>query len=535
LVSGLNTKLAVNKRPPFEPTSGLSTKDLDNAWLTLEKSEHERQIALRDELRRQKKIQDLLRKFNQISGKLESWSAERQTALRSTEYGDTVSAVQAKINNLDAFESEWHAQTARVDQLRSISDQLSQQGFNDMPYVQNRISGIDHTWTGLKTDSANRRAALEAHLQKLQQIENDLLEFAKRGLEFRVWLENADDTLTDPITVETVQGINELHQGFDRFVAEKEGKTSEYHSLEQLAQRLKDLGVAENTYSEVSWASLQSGWNNVNGLVETRRSQLVSEQQSQEHNEQLRVDFATKAKNFSSFIKEQSSKIESLSGEIQAQIDSLHAISSDVSSGSSHYDELVQLTHQLDSAGVSDNPHTDLTIEGLKAQYEALTVLHKKKLEILEKELLAQSGSGLTPAQMQEFRECFKHFDKDEDNLLSRLELGACLKSLGEDINFDQGGKLDQILNAIDGDSDGKVTFEEFVGYMERVSSGSDTPDSIKSAFKTIAGDKDYITEADLRSVLPNEKVEYILARIKPYHGMSNAYDYSTFTDTLYA
>jgi Ca2+-binding EF-hand superfamily protein len=305
--------------------------------------------------------------------------------------------------------------------------------------------------------------------------------------------------------------------------------------LEELAHRLKGLGVPENTYSEVSWDSLQSGWNNVNGLIDTRRTQLVTEQSTQEANEGLRVDFATKAKAFSSFIKEQSSKIESLQGEIQAQIDSLHAISQDVSGGSSHYDELVHLTHLLDSAGVSDNPHTDLTIEGLKGQYDALNTLHQKKLQILEKELLAQSGSGLTPAQMQEFRECFKHFDKDEDNLLSRLELGACLKSLGEDINFDQGGKLDQILNAVDQDGDGKVTFEEFVSYMERVSSGSDTPDSIKLAFKTIAGDKDYITEADLRSVLPNEKVEYILARIKPYQGVPNAYDYNTFTDTLYA
>jgi len=117
--------------------------------------------------------------------------------------------------------------------------------------------------------------------------------------------------------------------------------------------------------------------------------------------------------------------------------------------------------------------------------------------------------------------------------LLSRLELGACLKSLGEDINFDQGGKLDQIISAIDGDNDGKVNFEEFVGYMERVSSGSDTPDSIKHAFKTLAGDKDYVTEADLRSVLPNEKVEYIISRIKPYPGVAGGYDYNTFTDSI--
>jgi actinin alpha len=534
LVSGLNTKLAVNKRPPFEPPTGLSTKDLDNAWLTLGRAEHERQIALRDELRRQRKMQDLLRKFNQLAAKLEAWSSDRQTALRSTDYGDTVSAVQAKQKNLDAFESEHEAQNARVNLLKQIAHQLGDLGYHDLSTVNHRVSNIDNSWGVLSQDSQNRRAALDAHLQKLLQIEADLLDFAKRGLEFRVWLENADDLLTDPITgIETVQAINELQQHFDNFVTEKEGKTDEYDSLAQLAHRLQQHGVAENTYSEVSFHHLQTSWNNINGLVDSRRSQLIAEHQTQERNEHLRVDFATKAQAFSAFIKDHSHRIESLHGEIQHQIDQLHVMTGEVAAGRSQYEELVRLTHDLDAAQVSENPHTDLTIEGLKGQYEALTVLHQKKLQVLEKELLAQAGSGLSQSQLQEFRECFKHFDKDEDNLLSRLELGACLKSLGEDINFDQGGKLDQILSAIDGDNDGKVNFEEFVGYMERVSSGSDTPDSIKIAFKTLAGDKDYVTEADLRSVLPNEKVEYILSRIKPYPGVQGGFDYNTFTDQI--
>jgi len=183
---------------------------------------------------------------------------------------------------------------------------------------------------------------------------------------------------------------------------------------------------------------------------------------------------------------------------------------------------------------VSDNPHTELSVEGLKSSWDAINILARKKQQVIEKELLEQSGTGLSADQLREFKECFKHFDKDGDNLLDRLELGACLKSLGEDVNFDQGGKLDQIVSGIDGDSDGKVTFEEFASYMERVSTGSDTPDSIKHAFKTLAGDKDYVTEADLRSVLPGDKVDYCLKNMKKYPGVDNAYDYNSFTDSLY-
>jgi Ca2+-binding EF-hand superfamily protein len=272
----------------------------------------------------------------------------------------------------------------------------------------------------------------------------------------------------------------------------------------------------------------------LNSLVSARQADLGAEHQRQQENEALRVQFASLAQSFSTWAKQQQDAIENLSGDAQTQLNQLQALSSQFGNAHAQYRELVQAQHQLDDRQVTDNNHTTLTIEGLKSQWDSLNILSNKKQQVLEKEILAQSGSGLSAEQLQEFKECFKHFDKDADNLLDRLELGACLKSLGEEVNFDQGGKLDQILGGIDGDGDGKVTFDEFAGYMERVSGGSDTPDSIKQAFKTLAGDKDYVTEADLRAVLPAEKVDYILARIKPYPGKEGAYDYNTFTDSLY-
>jgi len=349
-----------------------------------------------------------------------------------------------------------------------------------------------------------------------------------------VWLDNADEIVNEPIVVDSVQAIQEIGASFENFVVEKQNKDADFHALGNAARDCQAQGVAENTYSEVSFATLENLYNNIAGQIDARRSAIANEQAKQEANEQLRLEFANHANDFHSWLKSKNSAIESLSGEIQAQLNALNDISNDLSPGKAQYDQLVSLTHKLDAAEVSDNQHTPHTIEGLKSQWNALNVLLTKKQQILEKELLAQSGTGLSASQLAEFKECFKHFDKDEDNLLNRLELGACLKSLGEDINFDAGGKLDQIINGIDGDADGKVTFEEFVSYMERVSLGSDTPDSIKQAFRTLAGDKDYVTEADLRSVLPAEKVAYCVQRMQPYPAVAGAFDYNTFTDSLY-
>merc|ERR1711862_1038489 len=155
----------------------------------------------------------------------------------------------------------------------------------------------------------------------------------------------------------------------------------------------------------------------------------------------------------------------------------------------------------------------------------------KEKVTSLEKEVLAKSDTGLTAEQVQEFKECFTHFDQDKDNFLNRLELGACLKSLGQDVSFEEGGSLDTILGQIDQDADGCVDFNEFLKYMEGISTVSDTPDAVKEAFKVLANDKDYITEADLRSVLPPEKVDYLIKNMKP---LGDGYDYKSWTDHAY-
>jgi actinin alpha len=535
LISGLQTKLNLNNRPAFVPPAGLSSAEIDALWNNMEHAEHERSIALRNELRRMKRINDLLRRFLALAAKLDAWGSDRNTYLNSTDYGNTISAVLAKLKNLEAFESEYVAQSNRVARLKDYARQLDELQYNDMGTINGRVSNIDGVWGDLRSSADNRKSALEAHLARLQEIENNLLGFAKSSLEFKVWLEGADETFTDPVSVETVEAIDAIIGSFEQAVVEKDAKAAEFNALEDLAASLRAAGVSEDTFSEVSIDYLRDYWNRVAALIDTRRAELGNERARQEEDERVRVEFAQKAQAFVDFVAGQSHAIDSLSGSIDDQLNALNSITSESNAtGNNLFDEVIAIAQTGEQRQITDNPHTELSVESLKSKFDSLNVLIKNKGQVLERERLAQTHSGLSADQIKEFKECFLHFDKDNDNLLNRLELGACLKSLGEDVTFEQGSKLDTILGSIDGDGDGKVTFEEFAGYMERTSSGSDTPDSIKLAFKTLAGDKDFVTEADLRAVLDAEKVTYCLAHMQPYPGVPNAYDYNTFTDSLY-
>lgn len=50
-----------------------------------------------------------------------------------------------------------------------------------------------------------------------------------------------------------------------------------------------------------------------------------------------------------------------------------------------------------------------------------------------------------------------------------------------------------------------------------------------------MAEDKPFITEAQLRSVLPPARVEYLLENMPRYEGQEGSFDYVKFTDDLYA
>lgn len=58
-----NTQLATLKQPSFIPPEGVSLYALQKAWDSLEKAEHRREVALRNELLRLERLEQLAYKF----------------------------------------------------------------------------------------------------------------------------------------------------------------------------------------------------------------------------------------------------------------------------------------------------------------------------------------------------------------------------------------------------------------------------------------------------------------------------------------
>lgn len=59
LLFTLQSKMRANNKVPYFPKEGKTISDINKAWERLERSEHERELSLRDELIRQEKLEQL--------------------------------------------------------------------------------------------------------------------------------------------------------------------------------------------------------------------------------------------------------------------------------------------------------------------------------------------------------------------------------------------------------------------------------------------------------------------------------------------
>ncbi|KAF8403502.1 hypothetical protein HHK36_011606 [Tetracentron sinense] len=72
---------------------------------------------------------------------------------------------------------------------------------------------------------------------------------------------------------------------------------------------------------------------------------------------------------------------------------------------------------------------------------------------------------------------CFQMYDTDRSGCITKEEVASMLRALPEDclpIDITEPGKLDEIFDLMDANSDGKVTFDEFKAAMQRDSSLQD-------------------------------------------------------------
>ncbi|XP_049795155.1 spectrin beta chain isoform X2 [Schistocerca nitens] len=174
LLFTLQSRMRANNQKPYTPREGRMISDINKAWERLEKAEHERELALREELIRQEKLEQLAARFNRKASMRETWLSENQRLVSQDNFGFDLAAVEAAAKKHEAIETDIFAYEERVQAVVAVSQELEAENYHDIDRINARKDNVLRLWNYLLELLRARRLRLELSLQ-LQQNFQEML------------------------------------------------------------------------------------------------------------------------------------------------------------------------------------------------------------------------------------------------------------------------------------------------------------------------------------------------------------------------
>ncbi|XP_057315814.1 neo-calmodulin-like [Hydractinia symbiolongicarpus] len=99
----------------------------------------------------------------------------------------------------------------------------------------------------------------------------------------------------------------------------------------------------------------------------------------------------------------------------------------------------------------------------------------------------------------EETKELFQLFDVDSDGRISANDLHAVIASVGKGISLED---VKEIIDCLDGNGDGHITFAEFVNFIEDDLKHKTAVEDLKDAFDVFDANKDgFITPEEIQTL----------------------------------
>ncbi|XP_047035477.1 spectrin alpha chain isoform X1 [Helicoverpa zea] len=487
---------------------------------------------------------------------VESWIADKETHVRSDEFGRDLSTVQTLLTKQDTFDAGLTAfEHEGIQNITSLKEQLVAANHEQTPAIVKRHGDVIARWQRLLADSAARKQRLLQLQDQFRQIEELYLTFAKKASAFNSWFENAEEDLTDPVRCNSIEEIRALRDAHAQFQASLSSAQSDFEALAALDAQIKSFNVGANPYTWFTMEALEETWRNLRKIIAERDVELTKEAHRQEENDKLRKEFAKHANAFHQWLTETryrllgwdgTSMMEG-TGSLEQQLATLRTRAGEVRARRADLRRLEELGAALEEHLILDNRYTEHSTVGLAQQWDQLDQLSMRMQHNLEQQIQARNHSGVSEDALKEFSMMFKHFDKDRSGRLNHHEFKSCLRALGYDLPMVEEGQPDPefeaILNVVDPNRDGQVSLQEYMAFMiSKETENVHSSEEIENAFRAITAHQDraYVTKDELYANLTKEMADYCVARMKPFvdnkteRPIPNALDYIDFTRTLF-
>uniref|UniRef100_A0A8C9B247 Spectrin beta chain, non-erythrocytic 2 n=1 Tax=Prolemur simus TaxID=1328070 RepID=A0A8C9B247_PROSS len=234
LLFTIQSKLRANNQKVYTPREGRLISDINKAWERLEKAEHERELALRTELIRQEKLEQLAARFDRKAAMRETWLSENQRLVSQDNFGLELAAVEAAVRKHEAIETDIVAYSGRVQAVDAVAAELAAERYHDIKRIAARQHNVARLWDFLRQMVAARRERLLLNLE-LQKVFQDLFYLMD-------WMEEMKGRLQSQDLGKHLAGVEDLLQLHELVEADIAVQAERVRAVSASALRFCDPG-----------------------------------------------------------------------------------------------------------------------------------------------------------------------------------------------------------------------------------------------------------------------------------------------------
>ncbi|XP_069806964.1 spectrin beta chain, erythrocytic isoform X2 [Dendropsophus ebraccatus] len=228
LLFTIQSRMRENKQKVFVPRDGQLVSDINRAWGRLEKAEHERETALRNELIRQEKLEQLAKRLDRKAAMREAWVAENQHLISQDNFGCDLPSVEASKKKHEAIETDIFAYEGRIQAIVNVAKELENENYHDIKRINARKDNIVRLWQYLLERLHDRRQRLNMNLE-LQILFQDMLHTV-------TWMDEMKNGLLSPDFgkhLNEVEYLLQKHLLTEADIAAQEEKVMSYKTAMQ--------------------------------------------------------------------------------------------------------------------------------------------------------------------------------------------------------------------------------------------------------------------------------------------------------------
>ncbi|XP_045489789.1 spectrin beta chain, non-erythrocytic 1 isoform X1 [Pieris rapae] len=253
LYFSINTMLKSLVGEGWAPADGQLPQDLERAWQQLEQAEHARELALRTELLRQQRLEQLNYKFNTKSVLRKGYLKEMIQVLSDPRYGSNLSQVDATVKKHEAISADILARTERFEDLSAMAAELVRESYHGAEAVSRTEQAVLTRWRELLELLERHRASLAklAHLMALLR-EADAVAHTLAEMKAQFDSEEVGRHLVDVERLLQAHALQELQLGaLDESIQRLVRQGSAVEGLPQTQQLQHQLETLANEYQSL--------------------------------------------------------------------------------------------------------------------------------------------------------------------------------------------------------------------------------------------------------------------------------------------